>query len=81
MTIVLLTHDLACTVEELMRAAANYPRGELSALPPLPRRLVIAAVTFTVQLAIDTTDQDPTLLRELEQALISKLEPPPASTP
>lgn len=75
MTIVLMTHDLDCTLVELRRAAANYPRGTLSTLPLLPRDLAIAAVVFTVQLAIDATDRDPTELRALEQELIAKLEP------
>lgn len=76
MKILLQTHDLTCALGELMRAAANYPRGQISLLPPLPRDLAVAAVGFVIQLAIDEGEKDPAEMRALEAALIAKLEVP-----
>jgi hypothetical protein len=73
--LVLMTHDLTCALAELIREAANYPRGKLSALPSLPRGLAVAAVGFIIQLAIDQTGRDPKDLRDLESDLIARLEP------
>jgi hypothetical protein len=70
----LMTHDLTCVLGELARAAANYPRGKLSTLPMLPRDLAVAAVAFTIQLAIEQEGRDPEQLRALERELIAKLE-------
>ena len=77
MKFLLMTHDLTCVLGELARAAANYPRGKLSALPPLPRDLAVAAVAFTIQLAIDEANSDPDQMRTLERDLIAKLEARP----
>lgn len=76
MKFLLLTHDLTCVLGELARAAAHYPRGKLSALPHLPRDLAVAAVAFTIQLAIDEGECDPAQMRALESKLIAKLEAP-----
>ena len=75
-----LTHDLSCTLDSLARAAArSHP-----ASPPLPRTaptrdLLIAAIAFTIQFAIDETGQDPAEMRALERELIAKLEEPGAA--
>ena len=42
----------------------------------LPRDLAIAAVAFTIQLAIDEAGQGANTMRPLEERLISKLEEP-----
>ena len=76
MKILLMTHDLTCALGELMRVAANYPRGELSLMPPLPRDLAVAAVGFAIQLAIDEGGKDPAEMRALEAVLIAKLDVP-----
>ena len=74
MKFMLMTHDLTCVLGELARAASHYPRGRLSALPPLPRDLAVAAVAFTIQLAIDEGGCDPAEMHVLESELIAKLE-------
>ena len=74
MKIAFHTHDLSCAFGELARAAANYPRGQMSVLCPLPRDLVVSAVAFAIQLAIDEGGKDPAEMRALESALIAKLE-------
>jgi hypothetical protein len=70
-----LTHDLTCTVTELVKSARRF------VAPPVLEfdqaifvGLARAAVAFTIQLAIDTTKYEPAVLRELETELMSKLE-------
>lgn len=72
MKFLLLTHDLSCVIENLGIAAARYAptRGFNRRL----RDLAVAAVAFTIQLAIEQPDSDPAALRLLEKALIAKLE-------
>lgn len=72
------THDLTCALGELARAATNYPGGRMSTLYPMPRDLVVSAVAFAIQLAIDEGGKDPAEMRALESALIAKLEAPSA---
>lgn len=73
MKIGLMTHDLTCTISDLCGAAVRYSREKLFTLSGMPRDLAVAAVAFTVQLAIDLTDRDPADLRALERDLIAKL--------
>lgn len=72
MKFLLLTHDLSCVIENLGKAAARYvpARGFNRHL----RDLAVAAVAFTIQLAIEQPDSDPAALRALERSLIAKLE-------
>ena len=74
MKLMLMTHDLTCVLGDLARAASHYPRGKPSTLPMLPRDLAVAAVAFTIQLAIEQEGCDPEQLRALERELIAKLE-------
>ena len=98
MKMLILTHDLSCTIGDLDRAArkssintgprcstqlvASEPLGavtKLVASEPLGTvtDLAVAAIAFTIQLAIDTTDRDPTEMRALEHDLIGKLKAAP----
>lgn len=74
MKFVFMTHDLSSAFGQLARAALVFPRGKPSVFSMLPRDLAVAAVGFTIQLAIDLTDRDPADLRALEQKLIAALE-------
>lgn len=72
MKFLLLTHDLSCVIGNLATAATRYDPAK-----GFDRRLTdlaVAAVAFTIQLAIDQPGSDPTELRALERALIAKLE-------
>jgi hypothetical protein len=67
----LLTHDLSCVIGDLAKAASRYDPTK-----GFDRRLhdlAVAAVAFTIQLAIDQPGNDPDALRALERALIAKL--------
>jgi len=70
----LLTHDLSCVIGDLAKAASRYPHGApmRSTLPA--RDLMVAAVAFTVQLAIDVGNHDSADMRALERELIAVLE-------
>ena len=78
MKTLLMTHDLSCVFAELARAAKRYtlPRV-LSSGGSVMDDLAVAAVALTIQLAIDTTDRDPTEMRALERELIGKLKAAP----
>lgn len=60
MIALLLTHDLACATGELHAARSSNDRR-------------IAAIAFTIQLAIDVGGRDPTEMRQLETDLLAKL--------
>lgn len=64
-----MTHDLSCTLGQLTAAAGRQPSGQ-----PPTRDLVIAAVAFTIQLAIDEGGRDPAQMRALERDLIAALQ-------
>ena len=72
----LLTHDLSCTLGQLAAAACRYPGDDrvldVTARPACD--LVVAAVAFTIQLAIDEGGRDPDEMRALERDLIARLE-------
>lgn len=74
MKLLLMTHDLSCTVTSLITAAHRYPQGVPFQKPARDRDLTVAAVAFAVQLAIDHADADPEQMRQLEGKLIAKLE-------
>lgn len=83
MKMLMMTHDVACVVETLERAARRYALPGPSSEPMvkyvteiLPRNLTIAAVAFTMQLAIEETACNAAELLALERALITKLEAP-----
>ena len=69
---IFMTHDLSCALGELSGAARRCP------LAPEPSGVVtdlaVAAVAFTVQLAIDVAGCDPAEMRVLECELIGKLK-------
>ncbi len=72
-----MTHDLSCTLDSLAIAAVRIHPSS----PPLQRKaptrdLLIAAIAFTIQFAIDEGGRDPDEMRALERALIAKLESP-----
>jgi hypothetical protein len=82
-TLRLWTHDISCVLEALDRAARRYAYpSQVSAdmlkqtVEALPRHLTVAAVAFTVQLAIEETERDASEMRALEAELISELEKP-----
>ena len=66
-----MSHDLACALGELARAASNLPRGTLIATGL--GDLALAAVSFTIQFAIDEASGDPGQLRALEGELVAAL--------
>jgi hypothetical protein len=68
-----LTHDMDCVVTSLIKAAQRYPQGAPLQNEDRDRDLWVAAIAFTIQLAIET-GQDPTSLRALERHLMDKLE-------
>lgn len=69
------THDLSCAFGELARAARRYPDdARLGSSWERARDLAVAAVAFTVQLAIDETGRDSAEMRALERELIGKLK-------
>ena len=61
MRTLILTHDLACTFEDLARVAQRYAKSSGMAMDDfaIAADLAIAAVALTVQLAIDSADRDP----------------------
>jgi hypothetical protein len=69
------THDLSCTIGALGSAARRYtlPKMLASSDRSATDDLAVAAVAFAIQLAIDTTDRDPTDLRALERELLTRL--------
>jgi hypothetical protein len=71
-----MTHDLSCALGELGSAARRYalPKA-LSSEWPVTGELSIAAVAFTIQLAIEEGG-NPADLRKLERELIAKLKTP-----
>lgn len=71
MKTLLLTHDLSCTITDLLTAASRYSPRQTT---PQAHAVMRAAVAFTIQLAIDQPDSDPSMLRALERMLIDKLK-------
>lgn len=71
----LLTHDLSCTIDNLGKAARRHsPIAAITSHERDPsHNLLVAAIEFTIQLAIDQGDQDPAAMRALESALMSKI--------
>jgi hypothetical protein len=67
----IITHDLVCTLDQLIREARRYPR-EGTGLP-MERNLAIAAIVFTIQLAIEA-GHDPITLRTIERELFVIVE-------
>jgi hypothetical protein len=77
MSVLLASHDLSCTIENLATAAKRSVR-ESSMFPPTADptvNLLTAALEFAVQLAIDCGKQDPTAMRQLETRLRKVLVP------
>lgn len=75
MKALLMTHDLSCTLGQLALAACRCPHVTTTDITSPPTRdLVIAAVAFTIQLAIDEAGRDPVEMRALESALLAALE-------
>ncbi len=77
----LSTHDIDCVIGELGRAARRYasPQQDTSLMHVveiLPRNLTVAAVAFTIQLAIEETERSVDEMRSLEAQLIAELEEP-----
>jgi hypothetical protein len=83
LTLPLWTHDICCVIGALKQAALRYayPQPLSSdaavkhAVEVLPRNLTVAAVAFTVQLALEETKRDASEMRFLEAGLIAELEP------
>lgn len=79
---VLPVHDLLCTLGELDKAARSFalrPKFSPAGLA-IFKDLAIAAVAFTVQLAIEV-GHDPAQMRVLERELIAELTGEPEKTP
>jgi len=69
-----MTHDLSCVIGELGNAARRYALPKLlTSEGSVTGDLAAAAVAFTIQLVIDTTERDPGEMRALEHELLSKL--------
>lgn len=68
----ILSHDLACTIENLAREARRYVRMPTPQFTSI-KDLAVAAVAFAVQLAIEA-DHDPTKMRALEQEMFDVLD-------
>ena len=63
-----MTHDLSCTLGALATAAVRiHPSAPPLQNTPPTRDLLIAAVAFAIQLAIDQTGRDPAEMRVLER--------------
>ena len=73
MKMLVLTHDLACAFDELVRAAQRYLTSRAGFGGPVMEAFAVSAVAFTIQLAIDVGDRDPEQMRALERDLIDKL--------
>ena len=72
-----MTHDLSCTLGDLSVAAGQYPRDmPYPTTTEVSRSLFVAAIAFTIQLAIDECGRDPDQMRALERELIARLEFP-----
>ena len=70
-----MTHDLSCTLGALAKAAGRIHPSPLQNTP-LTRDLLITAVAFTIQLAIDHAGRDPAEMRALERDLFAALKEP-----
>lgn len=75
-----MTHDVTCAFGELESAArrsTEAPGTRDGRAASLARRdLAIAAVAFTIQLAIDEAGRDPAEMRALERSLFAALGTP-----
>lgn len=75
MKLLLMTYDLSCTLGDLGKAANRYPKDAPYSPTTEPmRNLLVAAVAFTIQLAIDEGGRDPAEMRALERELIAKIQ-------
>jgi hypothetical protein len=79
----LMVHDLECVIGALSQAAHRYTLRESckheflkQAVEIIPRELTVAAIAFTIQLAIEEAGREPSAMRSLERSLISRLEEP-----
>ena len=73
----LLTHDLQCAFGDLGVSAKKFTLPSFHASDEAVNGdLMVAAVRFAIQLAIDHEDRDPTEMRKLEADLIAKLSLP-----
>ena len=68
----LMVYDLECVIGALIQAAHRY--ADVSPTKILPRSLAIAAVAFSIQLAIDEAGRESSAMRSLERSLISRLK-------
>jgi hypothetical protein len=67
---ILMSHDLVCALGELGGAACRYSNMEdVSARNQVRPKLAVAAVAFTIQLAIEA-GRDPAEMRALERELV-----------
>ncbi len=72
---VILTHDLSCTIGQLSTVARRFPNDATTDVTGHSARdLFMAAVAFTIQLAIDEAGRDPAEMRALERDLFAVLE-------
>ena len=80
MTLRLWTHDMSGAFGALMGAAYYYAHPHSASvkyvIETLPRNLTIAAVAFTIQLALEETALPAVAMRGVESALIRELEAP-----
>jgi len=66
-----MTHDLTCAIGELGGAACRYSSAaDFAARDRSLPKLAVAAVAFTIQLAIES-GRDPIEMRALERDLIA----------
>jgi len=79
----LMIYDLECAIGALIQAALRYTlrrscKQEIlkQVVEILPKGLAVAAVAFTIQLAIDAAGREARAMRTLESALIARLEEP-----
>ena len=72
-----MTHDLSCAFGDLGVTARRFTLPSfLASDESVQGELMVAAVRFAVQLAIDHGDRDPAEMRKLESDLIAKLALP-----
>jgi len=72
-----MTHDLQCAFGDLGVTARRFTLPSfMSSDEAVHGDLMVAAVRFAIQLAIDHGDRDPGEMRKLEEDLIAKLALP-----
>lgn len=68
----LMTHDLWCVIGQLETVACRYSTDATTDVTSRRGRdLAIAAIAFTIQLAIDNAARDPAAMRSLERELFA----------